>query len=88
LYLDSAVATISAAGLAHAEMHEVDCPFEYPDLETAIRALLSAGPAVRAIQTAGEPRVREAITEVLAPHKNLAGGYRLKNTFRYLITIA
>ena len=65
---------------------DVDCAWLYRDELTALRGLLSAGPAVRAIQAAGEDRVKEAVLKALAPFKTAAGGYRLKNTFRYVVT--
>jgi SAM-dependent methyltransferase len=78
-------ALVARAGLTPTDAADVDCPFVYPDLETALRGLLSAGPAVKAIQTSGEERVREAIGNVLEAFKNTAGHYRIANTFRYLI---
>lgn len=69
------------AGLAPRRVDEVDCPFEYTDLETALRGLLSAGPTVRALQTSGEERVREAVVKSIAPFRLSAGGYRLENSF-------
>ena len=50
--------------------------------------MLSAGPAVKAIQTSGEPRVREAVVTALAPFKREGGGYRMENEFRVLIATA
>jgi SAM-dependent methyltransferase len=73
------------AGLAPRQDGAVQCPWKYPDLETALRGLLAAGPSVRAIQVAGEDRVREAVAESLAPFKRSDGTYLLDNTFRYLI---
>ena len=69
-------------------MEDVACPFVFPDLETALLGILSSGPAARAIQTAGEDRVQEAIANILPPFKQVSGSYRLENTFRYLIATA
>lgn len=76
------------AGLTPGEEGDVDCPWSYPDAATALRALLSAGPAVRAINHAGEEAVRSAIAESIAPYRTATGGYLLRNRFRYLITSA
>ena len=57
----------------------------YPDEETALRGLLSVGAAGRAIDCAGEKRVRETARQFLAPHRLARGGFRLENAFRYLI---
>lgn len=86
LSVEGALETLVAqAGLTPREVHEVACPFEYPDLETALRGLLSAGPAVKAIQTSGEARVRETVVTALAPFKRARGDYRMENEFRVLM---
>jgi ubiquinone/menaquinone biosynthesis C-methylase UbiE len=81
-------ALVEQAGLTPKSVEGVDCPFEYPDLETTLRGFLSAGPSVKAIQTSGEPRVREAVTTAMAPFKLSSGGYRLENAFRFLVSSA
>jgi SAM-dependent methyltransferase len=78
-------ALVSQAGLTPTAAEEVDCPWVYPDEATALRALLSAGPAVRAIQQAGESAVRAAVAKAIAPLRTASGGYELRNKFRYLI---
>ncbi len=81
-------ALASAAGLTPKGVEDVDCIFEYPDLQTALRGLNSAGPAVKAIETSGETAVRDAVTKALAPFRLASGAYRMKNRFRYLIAAA
>ncbi len=76
------------AGLRADQVETVACPWEYRDDETALRGLLSAGPAIRAIQVNGEDIVCNAILEALVPFKTSAGGYRLSNSFRYMIATA
>jgi hypothetical protein len=76
------------AGLTPVGSGEVDCPFRYPDAETAWRAIGSAGPVVMTIRIAGEERVREAVLTSLAPYKTDGDGYRQENKFRYVISIA
>jgi len=76
------------AGLTPIEVNDTDCPWVYKDLDMALRGLLSAGPAVKAMQTSGESRVRDAVATALEPFKTASGGYRLENKFRYLITRA
>ena len=44
-----------------------------------------AAPVVFATEHAGEEAVRQAATEFLAPFRTDDGGYRLTNTFRYVI---
>lgn len=74
------------AGLIPGHVETVFCPFEYPDEKTALRGLLSSGPAIRAIQVNGEEVVRRAILNTLLPYKTSAGGYHMSNYFRYMIT--
>ena len=74
------------AGLLPQDVREVDCPFVYPDEETALRGLLSAGPAVKAVQTQGEEKIRDLLRSTLAPFRTASGGYRMKNRFRYLVS--
>lgn len=76
------------AGLEPLDALEADTPFVYPNEETALLALLSAGPGVRAIAVAGEPRAREALAESIAPFRRPDGSFRLRNRFRYLIARA
>jgi SAM-dependent methyltransferase len=85
---EALAALVRQAGLEPRQPGAVRCPWEYPDLEAAMRGLLSAGPSVRAIQVAGEERVREAVVGALVPFKRPDGSYRLDNTFRYLIATA
>jgi SAM-dependent methyltransferase len=79
---------VSEAGMMPIEVNDVNCPWVYRDAETALRGLLSAGPAVKAIQTSGEDRVREAVLTALEPFKSKSGGYRLENEFRYVVARA
>jgi SAM-dependent methyltransferase len=86
LSVDGALeAVVTQSGLAPGNVEEVDCPWDYPDEKTALRGLLSSGPAIRAIQHAGEKMVREAILKSLAPFKTTSGGYQLRNKYRYMI---
>jgi SAM-dependent methyltransferase len=72
-------------GLTPIDVVDVDMPFVYPDMESAVRGVLSAGPAVRAIHAAGEGRVRDLVVSALTPYRLSSGGVRLENRFRYLI---
>jgi SAM-dependent methyltransferase len=76
------------AGLTPARADEVTTPWEYPDRETAIRGLLSSGPAVKAIEAAGERRVAAAVIAAITPFGTASGGYAMTNTWRYLIAAA
>jgi SAM-dependent methyltransferase len=76
------------AGLKPGPIETVSCPWEYPDEQTALRGLLSSGPAIRAVQVKGEDEVRRAILNTLAQFKTSSGGYHLTNSFRYMIAAA
>jgi hypothetical protein len=47
--------------------------------------MLSAGPAERAIRASSFERAREAVAASIGPYRTASGGYRLNNTFRYLV---
>jgi SAM-dependent methyltransferase len=51
------------AGLRPVAVFDVPSPFYYPDLETGVRALNSAGVAVRAMENSSEEAVARAIGE-------------------------
>ena len=86
LSADRALAAfVKEAGLAPRSVDDVECPFEYPDLEIALRGLLSAGPAVRAIENSGESRVPDAVAQSLVLYRLSSGGYRLENCFLLMI---
>jgi SAM-dependent methyltransferase len=77
-----------AAGLTPRDAAEVPCRWRYPELDAALRALLSAGPAVKAIRASGEAAAREAVATAIAPFRDPSGGYDIGSAFRYLITAA
>jgi SAM-dependent methyltransferase len=74
------------AGLEPVEVFDVESPFVYADQATAVRGLNSAGVAVRAIEHSGEQAVTEAHARALAPFCQSDGTYRIKATFRCLLT--
>jgi ubiquinone/menaquinone biosynthesis C-methylase UbiE len=81
-------ALASQAGFTPVALEDVACIWTYADLETALRGLLSAGPAVRAIRTAGESKVRDVVSAAIAAFRDSSGAYRLENNFRYLLARA
>lgn len=78
----------SRGELTPGERREVLCVWSFPDKETLLRALESTGFAVRAIDTAGEQKVTDAILGAVAPYRTSDGGYRLENVFTYVIAQA
>jgi SAM-dependent methyltransferase len=75
----------AAAGLRTIDEGDVDTAWEYADLETALRGLLAAGPAIRAIGIAGEAAVRDAVGTALGGLRTSNGGVRLENRWRYVV---
>ncbi len=76
---------VEVAGWSPEMAEEVPCPFEYPDLSTALRGILSSGQGVRAIGIAGEQATRATVAAAIEPFRSNSGSYRLENKFRYLI---
>lgn len=81
-------ALVTDAGLTPTTVAEVDTLWTYADTETALRGLLSAGPAVRAVEHAGAQAVRDAVMPAIAPFKTASGSYELGNKFLYLVATA
>ena len=78
-------ALASESGLTPIAVADVECPWVYPSLDIALRAMLSAGPAERAVRNSGMERARDAVANAIAPYRVASGEYRLNNKFRYLI---
>jgi len=76
---------VASAGLTPASVEDVDVTWQFGDLDTALAAMLSAGPSVLAIQTSGRDRVRTTLQQAIAPFRLANGSYRLENRFRYLL---
>jgi SAM-dependent methyltransferase len=76
------------AGLTPCDAEEVQCPWHFDDLESALSAMLAASPAIKAIRTAGEGRVRRAVATAIEPFVQPSGGYVIGSAFRYLVTTA
>jgi len=75
---------IKQAGLKVVGVGEVDCPFEYPDLETHWRAKRSGGPLQAAIRAVGEERLRASVEQAVEPYRTSTGGVRMENRFLYV----
>ena len=77
----------AAAGLTPAESFDISWPDFYADEDALTRSLLSAG-GVGDSAGSEEGEVRTALIDVLAPFRAEAGGYRLENTWHFLIATA
>lgn len=75
---------VEQAGWKVTRSSEVDCPFEYPNLETHWQAQRSAGPLQAALRTVSEEQLRAAVEQAVASRRTSTGGVRLENRFRYV----
>lgn len=78
-------ALFEQAGLAPRGVGEQDCLFDFPDLETAVRGLMSAGATVAIVQRVGAEPVERAIAESLSAFRTANGGVRQRNRYRYVV---
>jgi SAM-dependent methyltransferase len=78
-------ALLARAGLTPTPRRVVPSSWAYPDEETMLVALLSAGPAVRAIEATSESAVREALSDACAPYRRADGSYRMENAFHHVV---
>ena len=72
-------------GLTILDSTDVDSIWDYPDAETALKGLLSAGPAAKAIEHAGYEEVYNALSEDVQRHSS-NGHIVYKNKFRVVIS--
>lgn len=73
------------AGLDTIEIFDVDCPFEYSNIETAVRGMSSAGVAVKVMEIAGEKAVEDAYRHAFAEFQKPDGSVRVSAAFRCLV---
>jgi SAM-dependent methyltransferase len=81
-------ALATEAGLTPLAVVDVECPWRYPNIETALKGMLSAGPVERAIRASSYERARDAIAYAIAPYRQALGEFQLNNKFRYLVARA
>jgi SAM-dependent methyltransferase len=81
-------AVVESAGLRVRDAFAVPTPFEYPDVDTAVRAQSASGPAIRAIRHAGEPAVDAVLRPVMTDHGKADGSVRFDNVFRGVLASA
>ena len=77
---------LESAGFRSEEAHDAPTPWVYRDLDAAVRAFGSAGPATRGEQAAGRAAVEQTIAQALQPFLDVNTGIvQLENVFRYAI---
>lgn len=75
----------TAAGLSPIEILDVQSPWNYPDRETAIRGLMSAGTAKRPIDEHGAKVVHDVFAKALEPFERPDGRIIISAWFRCLL---
>jgi SAM-dependent methyltransferase len=76
------------AGLEPEQAFDVSWAYEYPDEATVRRALVAPAGLALLVGPDREEQFKDALVEGLAGYRTLDGGYRLQNTFHYLIARA
>lgn len=82
---DAVARFMEEVGLEPYDEEEVQCDWDYPNLDTALRGGLSFAPGVRIIRHAGKEKVHAMVTETLEPYKTESGGYHIPSKSRYIL---
>jgi SAM-dependent methyltransferase len=80
-------AMLEPAGLSLVRSGEVALAWTYPDIDTAMRALLASAGGARSARAVGEPRVRAALVEAIVPFQARSGAVAIRNVFRYVVGV-
>ena len=78
-------ALLKEVGFQNIQATDIPTVWDYPDVETALKGLLSVGPAARAIEYSGFEKVRETIQEAVKPYVQASGHVVYHNKFRVVI---
>lgn len=76
---------VTQANFKVVKKESVSSPFVYTTLEQALKGLLSAGPARRAILASSREAAIDAVTEAISSFRTESGGYRMENSYYYLV---
>jgi SAM-dependent methyltransferase len=80
-------ALAARAHLSPVSVFDVECPFFYPDQDTAVRGLNSAGAAVWAMEHTNERVVTAAHARALSPFRRPDGSYQIRASFRCMFAM-
>lgn len=81
--LESILAEI---GFNQISTYDLPSVWDYPDVPTAMKGLISAGPVARAIENSGYEKVYESIFNVIQPYVKANGHVVYKNHYRVTIS--
>jgi SAM-dependent methyltransferase len=79
-------ALLEKAGLRPETRGSAAVAMRFADAATALRGLLAAGPATRAIRHSGEDPVRKGIADAVAAYRQSDSSYLLRNEFQYVVS--
>ena len=77
---------LEEAGFTIIKKSDEDSVWDYPDEETALKGLLSAGPASKAIDHSGYEKVYETVKQAIQPYVQPNGHVVYKNKWRVIIS--
>jgi SAM-dependent methyltransferase len=80
-----AEAMLEQAGFEIVERDNRISTVEWPDAETAWRAISSVGPAVPALEHTGEEALRPIVLDALAACRDATGIYRFRNDHQFVV---
>ncbi len=78
--------TLEETGFKIIDNTDVPSIWDYPDTTTALKGLLSAGPAARAIDHSGFEKVQETVLQAIQPYIQPNGHVVYHNKFRVVIS--
>lgn len=78
--------TLEEIGFNLISNDDIACIWDYPNSEVALKGLLSAGPAAKAIEYCGLEKVRETMVEAIKPHTQHNGRVIYNNKWRVVIS--
>lgn len=76
---------VREAGLEPDGSGRVSCPFGYPDMDSAVRGLVSTGLFDAAVAATDLAQVEKEVTEALHAFRRPDGTIRMENVFRYVV---
>jgi SAM-dependent methyltransferase len=79
---------VGKAGLKPEGASSVVTTMSFPDEATALRGLIAAGVAERAIRNSSEAAVRAAVAEAIKPRRQADGSYAFDNEWVFLVSRA
>ena len=78
--------TIEEIGLRIIANNDITSIWDYPNADIALKGLLSAGPAAKAIENSGFEKVYDTTSEAIQPYIQKNGRVVYKNKWRVVIS--